>query len=282
MTETWQHGGVFDGFAEAYDARRSGYPAEIVDAVVELAGLRAGSSVLEVGCGTGKLTVELATRGLRIDAVDPGENLVAVARRRLARSERVRFHVGRFEDVELPPASFELVVSASAFHWVDPNLGWARAAELLRPGATIAVIQPIAIRTDDDDPALVELDEAFEQHAPELAAERPVRRTEAAIRKGFDEHRGNVSEAWGFLAHPDLTTPAAATLFGPARLTAVCRVIERGTDEAWALFETTSIYHRLGPAAREDLRVAHDRIVDAAGGSLRFTQLVALVTARCA
>ena len=236
--------------------------------------------MLEVGCGTGKLTVELAARGPRIDAVDPGENLVAVARRRLAGGEPVRFHLGRFEEVELRPESYDLVVSASAFHWIDPGLGWARAAELLRPGATIAVIQPIAIRTDDDDPALVELDEAFEQQAPALAAERPERRTEAAIREGFDRHRGNVSEAWGFLAHPNLTTPAAATLFGPARLTAARRILERGADEAWALFETTSIYHRLDPAAREELRVAHDRILAAAGGTLRFTQLVALVTAR--
>src|SRR5262249_21801931 len=107
-------GEVFDRVADAYDEVRPGYPASIVDIALERGGLRAGSRVLEVGCGTGKLTELLAARDLQVDAVDPGPNMIAAARRRVGEAANVRFHVGRFEDMNLPKGVFEAVLSATA------------------------------------------------------------------------------------------------------------------------------------------------------------------------
>ena len=53
MSERLRFGAVFDRIAEDYDARRSGYPGEIVDTAVEIAGLGAGSPVVEVGPAPG-------------------------------------------------------------------------------------------------------------------------------------------------------------------------------------------------------------------------------------
>ena len=72
---------------------RSGYPREIMKAAVELAGLRPDARVVEVGSGTGKLTEEFVACGLRVDAVEPGSNMVEVARRRVSGSDLVRFHL---------------------------------------------------------------------------------------------------------------------------------------------------------------------------------------------
>ena len=102
MPDSLRHGEVFDGIAELYDARRSGYPSEIVAVAVGLAGLGIGSRVVEVGSGTGKLTEELVACGLRVDAVDPGRKMIELARRRVKESDLVRFHIGRFEEVSLP------------------------------------------------------------------------------------------------------------------------------------------------------------------------------------
>ncbi len=67
---------VFDDVAEEYDRERQGYPDELIDAAFRVAGLNAGDRVLEVGSGTGLLTAPLLARGLSVDAVDPGANMI--------------------------------------------------------------------------------------------------------------------------------------------------------------------------------------------------------------
>ena len=279
VTEPWRYGGVFDSAAEAYDARRSGYPREIVGAAVELAGLSPGARVVEVGSGTGKLTEELVAFGLRVDAVEPGSNMIEVARRRVKDSDLVRFHLARFEDVSLPEKLFDAVFSASAFHWVDPSVGWAKAAALLRPGGTLALLQPVGVLDEADGAAVEELEETFVRLAPEIARERPALRDLATIRAGVEARRENVSEVWAWLAHPGFAVPEAAELFGPTTFTAVRRVRRHTAAELWAMFETTALYHRLTPEVRVALQAEDERIIERAGGTLRSTQIVALVTA---
>jgi ubiquinone/menaquinone biosynthesis C-methylase UbiE len=274
------NGEVFDGFAEEYDARRSGYPAGIVDAALRLAGLREGSRVVEIGSGTGKLTEELVARGLRVDAVEPGPNMIEVARRRVAGSPLVEFHNARFEDVVLPRGAFEAAFAASSFHWVEPHRGWAKAAELLRPGGTMALLQPLAVRAGEHADAQDAIAGAFRRLAPQITAGRQPLRDGATILSGAEQRRQNASEVWAWLAHPPLAVPEAGMLFGPATLTAVAREREQTAAELWAVFATTSLCHQLPPARRAELRAEWERIVEAAGGTVRSTQLVALVTAQ--
>lgn len=280
MSGSVPHGEVFDGFAEEYDARRSGYPDELVEAALELAGLRDGSRVVEVGSGTGKLTEELVARGLHVDAVEPGPNMIEVARRRVGNSPLVEFHNARFEEVDLPEGAFDAVFAASSFHWVEPHRGWAKAAELLRPGGTIALLQPVGVRAGEHAHEQDAIAAAFRRLAPEITAGRQVPRDEATIRAGAEERRDNASEVWAWLAHPPLAVPEAGTLFGPATLTTVAREREQTADEMWAVFATTSLCHQMAPAARDELRAEWERIVEGAGGRVRSLQLVALVTAQ--
>jgi ubiquinone/menaquinone biosynthesis C-methylase UbiE len=129
---------LFDGVARQYDASRQGYPAEIVDAVYGSSGIGPGSAVLEIGCGTGQLTRQLAGQDLSVTAIDIGAAMVALARRNIA-DPLVRFQVCSFEDFEAD-GQFDLIVSATAFHWIDPGIGLAKAARLLRPGGWLALI----------------------------------------------------------------------------------------------------------------------------------------------
>jgi ubiquinone/menaquinone biosynthesis C-methylase UbiE len=129
---------LFDGVAELYDATRQGYPAEIVDSIFTTAGIGPGSAVLEIGCGTGQLTREFAGRALSLTAIDIGTAMVATARRNVA-DPMARFQTSSFEDFA-DGAPFDLIVSATAFHWVDPGIGLAKAARLLRPGGWLALL----------------------------------------------------------------------------------------------------------------------------------------------
>jgi ubiquinone/menaquinone biosynthesis C-methylase UbiE len=131
---------LFDGVAELYEASRLGYPSAIVEFAVATAAVGAGSEVLEVGCGTGQLTESLAWYGFRLTAIDIGPSMVAAARRRLDGSA-LSFQVSSFEDFAAADASFDLIVSGTAFHWVDPEAMFRKPARLLRPGGWLALLE---------------------------------------------------------------------------------------------------------------------------------------------
>jgi SAM-dependent methyltransferase len=131
---------TFDEAAELYDRARPRYPPALFDDLVELAGIGPGSRVLEIGPGTGQATVPLADLGCRIVAVELGARLAAVARRNLARFPTVEVVTAAFEDWPLPPEPFDLVLAATAFHWIDPAVRVVKAADALRPGGSLATV----------------------------------------------------------------------------------------------------------------------------------------------
>ncbi|MFG3343591.1 class I SAM-dependent methyltransferase [Streptomyces sp. NPDC048018] len=131
---------TFDEDAELYDRARPGYPPALFDDLEALAGAGPGARVLEVGAGTGKATVPLAARGCRITAVERGADMAAVARRRLAGSGTVEVVTADFETWPLPDEPFDVVVSATAFHWIDPAVRMVKAADALRRGGALAVV----------------------------------------------------------------------------------------------------------------------------------------------
>ena len=136
-----RYGKVFDEIAAEYDRHRPAYPDELIDQACRVAGIGSGDQVLEVGCGSGQLTRALLARGLRVTAVEPGQNLIALARQNLDGAGAVEFVNAQFEDAPLPRGQFQAVFSASAFHWVDPKVSWQKAADVLVPGGTLALIQ---------------------------------------------------------------------------------------------------------------------------------------------
>ena len=134
-------GTIFDRVPYAYDRYRPGYAPEAIETLVELSKARAGADVLEIGPGTGKLTVPLAERGFRITAIEPGARMANLLARRVARFPDVRIVRSTFEEAPIEPASFDLVVAATAFHWVDPDRRYDLAAAALRPGGALGLIR---------------------------------------------------------------------------------------------------------------------------------------------
>ena len=130
----------FDAAASDYARYRSGYPDEVVDDVVTAAELHPGSRVLEIGCGTGQLSVPLVQHGVELVAVELGHNLAAIARHKLADFPAARVEVSGFEEWPLPAVPFDAVVSASALHWIDPSVRFSKPARALRPGGMLVVV----------------------------------------------------------------------------------------------------------------------------------------------
>jgi SAM-dependent methyltransferase len=160
----------FDAVADLYDELRPRYPDALYDDLLELSGAPARPEVLEVGTGPAVATLPLAERGCRIVGLEPGANLAAVARDRLAPYPDVEIREVTFEAADLPPAAFDLVVSASAWHWVDPKVGTDKAASVLRPGGCLGVWWGHGSLTDTD--LLADFRAIHDRWAPEIGAAR--------------------------------------------------------------------------------------------------------------
>jgi SAM-dependent methyltransferase len=113
---------TFDEAALLYEEVRPGYPEELFDDMVSLRGIPAGGRILEIGCGMGRANVPFARPDYRIVCVELGENLDAVARRNLEAYPQAEVYIGPFEQWHLQDAAFNLAVSATASHWLDPEV----------------------------------------------------------------------------------------------------------------------------------------------------------------
>jgi SAM-dependent methyltransferase len=153
---------TFDAVADRYDAARPEYPDALYDDLVELARLRPGARLLEVGCGTGKATRPLLDRGFRVVCVELGERLAAQARRNLAGLD-AEIHVGAFEEWEGEPAGFDLVYAATAWHWLDPALAYRKAHALLRPGGHLAIWSAGHAFPEGFDPFFTEIQQVYDE-----------------------------------------------------------------------------------------------------------------------
>jgi ubiquinone/menaquinone biosynthesis C-methylase UbiE len=276
-----QYGQVFDAVAENYDAYRSGYPAALIDLALERGSLRPGSRVVEVGSGTGKLTEALVERGLVVDAVEPGANMIAAAERRVGDNASVRFHLGRFEDVELPEGTFDAVFSGTAFHWIEPHVGWTKVAKLLKPRGLLALLVLSGIREPHTADFEDELIAVGEKYAPGL--DRHPSRELGVTLGGVPERSGNVSAVWDWVmsdGRHDLTVAEAEGLFDDVDVTADLREDERTADQIMAQFKTTSLWFRVDPDKRDALEAEDREVIARHGGLIRSTLATFLMTAR--
>jgi len=275
-----RYGKVFDEIAAEYDRHRPAYPDELVDQACRVAGIGSGDHVLEVGCGTGQLTRGLVARGLHVTVLEPGTSLIALARQNLDGVGEMEFVNARFEDASLPRERFLAVFSASAFHWVDPEVSWQKAADVLVPGGTLALVSYFGLsepRTRRDQEAVLA---AMGKVAPDIAADWPTYRDLDGTLAGVEQRRGNVSQVWAWLGSYDMGRDYAGRLFGDVQVAVMSRLTEHTPGELNALVRTMSFYARLSPGQRQALELEYEAIYERLGRPIRASTVAALVTAR--
>lgn len=139
---------TFNTAAVLYEDIRPGYPDELIQNVIDLSGLNDHSRILEVGCGTGKATRPFAEHGYEVLCLDIGADLIAVAKEKLKTFPNVSFIEQAFEEWE-SEEKFDLIISATAFHWVDPKVRYLRASEALGSNGFLAVFSNQHVRKDE-------------------------------------------------------------------------------------------------------------------------------------
>lgn len=159
-------GRVFNEVPELYDRVRPGYPDELFVDLVTITRMDEMSSVLEVGCGTGQATRSLAALGCAVTAIEPGTDMAALARQRLATFRNVKVETSTFEEWDDRRGRFDVIVAASAWHWVDPSIGWQRAHDVLYPGGWMALLGHVVVRRPGEPEVYAETADLHERFCP--------------------------------------------------------------------------------------------------------------------
>lgn len=132
----------FDAGADGYARHRPEYPAEMV---VQLAGLVAAAPagpVIDVGCGTGIFTRQLAAAlppGREVIGIEPAAPMRAIAARDAPTS--IAFLDGGAEALPVVGAGAATITAATAAHWFDRPVFYAEAARALAPGGLLAILE---------------------------------------------------------------------------------------------------------------------------------------------
>ena len=137
---------TFNQSAEIYDRIRPGYPAELIDDIISLSGIPDQGRILEIGCATGKATEPFADRGYSMDCLDIGAELASVAVSKFAKNDKVNVLIHSFEEWDPGDNQFDLVIAATSFHWLDPQIAYVKCAEVLKPGGALAAYSNTHIR----------------------------------------------------------------------------------------------------------------------------------------
>jgi SAM-dependent methyltransferase len=116
--------------AERYDRTRPRYPDALVERIVAAS---PGSDILDVGCGTGIEARQFQAAGSKVLGVEPDARMA-----HFARHTGVEVEVATFEAWDAAGREFDAVIAGTAWHWVDPVAGAAKAARVLRPGGRLA------------------------------------------------------------------------------------------------------------------------------------------------
>ena len=126
----------FSSAADAYERGRPSYPEQVIAVLLDDVGAR-GARVLDVGAGTGKLSVLIAPHVASLVGVEP----VAEMRAAFARNvPSAGAHAGTAEALPIADASVDVVIAAQAFHWFDGDRALAEFARVLVPGGRVALV----------------------------------------------------------------------------------------------------------------------------------------------
>jgi ubiquinone/menaquinone biosynthesis C-methylase UbiE len=128
---------AFAAVAESYERMRPSYPQEAIDRLARRLGLGPGTTVVDLGAGTGKLTRLLVPTGARVIAVEPLAEMLEQLELAVPGAEAL---IGSAEEIPLPDGSADAVTAASAFHWFEHDRALPEIHRVLRSAGALGIV----------------------------------------------------------------------------------------------------------------------------------------------
>ena len=133
--------GHFDAIVENYDKIRPEYPGKLTADVIDFVGYREETRAIEIGAGTGKATTPFLNAGYNVTAIEISENMAGFMCERFRNYPNFNVITAAFEDTILDENSYDLIYAASAFHWVNAEIGCPKVFRLLKSGGVFALLR---------------------------------------------------------------------------------------------------------------------------------------------
>lgn len=157
-------GATFDTEASKYDKMRPGYANELFQAIFEYVKIGEGSRVVEVGSGSGQATLPVLKTGCELTSVEYGENFSRILMEKFGRYKGFKVITGKFEEVDLEDDAYDLIFSATAFHWVPEEIGYPKVYSALKPGGAFARFANRPRNSQNDPELALEIDALYEEY----------------------------------------------------------------------------------------------------------------------
>jgi len=224
----------FDEIVVNYDKARWNYPEQMYKDIFEYNGLEKGKKAIEIGAGTGKATTPVLNAGYDVTAVELGVNMAEFILEKHKGYKNFNVIVAAFEDVTLTEGIYDLIYAASAFHWVNAEIGCPKVFRLLKPGGTFALLRN-NVYTADGDALYEEIQAAYKKNyfSYYTSKERMIRHSN----KDLMEPAG-IKQGFGF---EDLSTYG----FGDIFLKFYEQTFTNNADEYIASMDTLSDHRKL-------------------------------------
>ncbi len=129
---------TFNQVAEMYDKWRPAYVPELYEDIFAYKSIDKASHVLEIGIGTGQATLPFLNTGCHLTAVELGDRLAKIAGEKFHEYPEFKIAVMPFQDYRCADNTFDLIYSASAFHWIPEQIGYGKVYKMLKPGGVFA------------------------------------------------------------------------------------------------------------------------------------------------
>jgi SAM-dependent methyltransferase len=165
--------------AAAYNKLRPRYPEVLMHRVVEVTNLSHNSTILEVGCGPGTATVAFAQFGGSTICLEPNPDFCLLARQNCEQYPNVEIQNISFEEWPLEAEKFDAVLAATSFHWIDPEIGYPKAANALRGNGHLILLWNKELQPSYE--VYQSFSEVYQVHAPSLSHRYEDRATQKEI-----------------------------------------------------------------------------------------------------
>jgi SAM-dependent methyltransferase len=239
--------------AEAYRWARPRYPDALIDATLKQAGLAAGDSVLEIGCGPGIATQAFAQRALVMQGVEPSPRACELAREACCDYADVSIANSTFEDFSLLAGKqYDAVLAATSFHWVSPDVACQKSAAALKPGGSLILLW--ATPPQPSKALAAQLQPVYQRHG--LADNIQYHQREQSYYRANFEQFGNIVSESGW--------------FEPAPVQMETHHSQYSVEKYLALLSTLSDYIALPEETRRSLLMDLGTVLKATTGEAKL------------